>query len=286
MIDSSSKAIEELSKAVLDFVHGRDWSSAEFRAQVLEKAVFSSSSLQQGTTAVTDALDWPDSSIETGSAALFLRDEHLRTTGKRIWGLTFTLYPDGQYDIAYDYNKPAEYDDSDEVGGSANSGPVADVLGGLVDAPQAPSAESFLQQAMVALQAQTAHNTETWGLGTEAQWSLDMNAGSLHFAFADGRKLSAPVQVVGTYNTANGSFLWGWDHPSVPEPLRRAARRVYDYGQTHAIDAFTTRSTHCSESDAWAYTAVAAQFDAAAGAYRGDANGTWVYMVFGMPKAE
>lgn len=225
-----------------------------------------------------------DCEIRVSKALIALRDEHLRTTGKRIWGLTFTLYPDGKYDIAYDYNKPAEYDDSDEAGGSANTGPVADVLGGLVDAPQAPSAESFLQQAMVALQAQTAHNTETWGLGTEAQWNLDMNAGSLHFTFADGRKLSAPVQVVGTYNTANGSFLWGWDHPSVPEPLRRAARRVYDYGQTHAIDAFTTRSTHCSESDAWAYTAAAAQLDGAAGAYRGDAGGTWVYMVFGQVK--
>lgn len=221
--------------------------------------------------------------FELNDACIALRDEYLRTTGKRIWGLTFTLYPDGKYDIAYDYNKPAEYDDSYEVGDSANIGPVAEVLGGLVDTPQAPSAESFLQQAMVALQAQTAHNTEAWGLGTEAQWNLDMNAGSLHFTFADGRKLSAAVQVVGTYNTANGSFLWGWDHPSVPEPLRRAARRVYDYGQTQAIDAFTTRSIHCSESDAWAYTAAAAQLDGADGAYRGDAGGTWVYMVFEKP---
>jgi hypothetical protein len=88
------------------------------------------------------------------------------------------------------------------------------------------------------------------------------------------------VQVVGTYNTSSGTFLWGWDHPSVPEPLRRSAQRVHDYGQAHGIEAFTTRSTTCSESDAWAYAAVAAKLDEAAGAYRGDAGGTRVYMVF------
>jgi hypothetical protein len=103
-------------------------------------------------------------------------------------------------------------------------------------------------------------------LGTETQWNLEMDAGTLRFAFADGRVLTAPVQVIGTYNTSSGTFLWGWDHPSVPEPLRRAAQRVHDYGQAHGIAAFTTRSTTCSESDAW-----------------GDAGGTWVYMVFAPP---
>lgn len=213
MIDSAANATEELSKAVIDFVHGRDWSSASFQAKVFEKAVFSSCNLLQGQDVVSEGLDWPDSSIDTSSATLFLRDEHLRTTGKRIWGLTFTLYPDGKYDIAYDHNKPADYDDSDEAGGTPNASPVADVLGGLLDVPQAPRAESFLQQAVVALQAQTAHNTEAWGLGAEAQWNLDMNAGSLYFTFADGRKLCAAVQVVGTYNTANGTFLWGGGPP-------------------------------------------------------------------------
>lgn len=44
-------------------------------------------------------------------AVISLRDEHLRTTGRRIWGLTFTLYPDGKYHIEYDYQKPADYED-------------------------------------------------------------------------------------------------------------------------------------------------------------------------------
>lgn len=48
-------------------------------------------------------------------ALLFLRDDLLRTTGQRIWGLTFTLYPDGKFKIEYDYDKPEGYEETDEV---------------------------------------------------------------------------------------------------------------------------------------------------------------------------
>lgn len=56
-----------------------------------------------------------DSSIDSGSAVLFLRDNFLRTTGQRIWGLTFTLFLDGKFKIDYDYNKPDGYEETDEV---------------------------------------------------------------------------------------------------------------------------------------------------------------------------
>ena len=48
-------------------------------------------------------------------ALYFLRDDLLRTTGQRIWGLTFTLFPDGKFKIEYDYNKPEGYEETDEV---------------------------------------------------------------------------------------------------------------------------------------------------------------------------
>ena len=48
-------------------------------------------------------------------ACFFLRDNLLSTTGKRIWGLTFTLYPNSKFNIEYDYNKPVGYEESDDV---------------------------------------------------------------------------------------------------------------------------------------------------------------------------
>lgn len=48
-------------------------------------------------------------------ACIFLRDHLLKTTGQRIYGLTFTLTPDGKFTLDYDYERPADYDDSGET---------------------------------------------------------------------------------------------------------------------------------------------------------------------------
>ncbi|VTU37600.1 hypothetical protein H6CHR_05008 [Variovorax sp. PBL-H6] len=48
-------------------------------------------------------------------ATLYLRDDLIKTTGQRIWGMTFTLYPDGKFNIEYDYNMPEGYEETDET---------------------------------------------------------------------------------------------------------------------------------------------------------------------------
>lgn len=48
-------------------------------------------------------------------AVLFLRNEILKNTGNRIWGLLFTLYPDGRFEVEYDYNKPEGYEETDDL---------------------------------------------------------------------------------------------------------------------------------------------------------------------------
>lgn len=47
--------------------------------------------------------------------SVVLRDKMLELTGDKIWGLTFTLYPNGKFEIEYDYDKPEDYEESDEV---------------------------------------------------------------------------------------------------------------------------------------------------------------------------
>lgn len=44
-----------------------------------------------------------------------LKDNMLKLSGDKIWGLTFTLYPDGKFAIEYDYDKPEDYEETDEV---------------------------------------------------------------------------------------------------------------------------------------------------------------------------
>lgn len=139
----------------------------------------------------------------------------------------------------------------------------------------------FIKQSVEGLRTQTSTHAATWHLGEEAKWAADQDNGRIRFTFADGTIAEADFQIVGTYNTLDGTFLWGWDHPSVAEPLRKHAILAKEFGKTHGLAKFTERMVKCSEDDAWEFTAVAARLGKANGAYRGPAGTALVYMTFG-----
>lgn len=111
-------------------------------------------------------------------------------------------------------------------------------------------------------------------------WSADLEAGTIKFTSAT-KAVSAPVQVIGTYNTLDQTFLWAWDHPSIPEPLGADARLARQFGQLQNLPLFTERKVECIEEQAWSLTAVALYLSGAQGAYRGPAGTTMVFMTFG-----
>jgi hypothetical protein len=285
-------AYRQLAQAVVSFCADSEWDSAGTKTSIFSKMTESNYWRRLGEE-ITENDRFPPFEIgsEASRAALFLRDNLQKTTGQRIWGITFTLYPDGKFNIEYDYTKPEEYDLADEQEPPLALADALEKLtatGMQVDSSalvDTTPEQQFLDQALAQLQKQTAQNSTSWGLGEETQWNLDMNAGTLRFGFANGRALDALVQVVGTYNTKDDTFLWGWDHPSVPAPLRRAAQCVHDYGAERNIKQFTARTISCSQDQAWKLTAAAAYLDGATGAYRGEDHGTWVYMTFQLPAA-
>src|SRR5262245_59051366 len=139
----------------------------------------------------------------------------------------------------------------------------------------------FIEQSVEGLRAQTSAHAATWHLGEEANWAADQDVGRIQFTFADGTIAEAELQIVGTYNKLDGTFLWGWDHPSVVEPLQKHARLAKEFGERHGLTNYTERKVKCSEDDAWQFTAVAARLGNANGAYRGPAGSALVYMTFG-----
>ena len=50
---------------------------------------------------------------------------------------------------------------------------------------------------------------------------------------------TAPAQIVGTYNTANGTWLWAWDNPSINPNLTLNAEITREYGEKRGISELT-----------------------------------------------
>jgi hypothetical protein len=141
--------------------------------------------------------------------------------------------------------------------------------------------KQFIAASVSGLQAQTSAHSATWHLGEEETWKADQDTREITFTFANGTTARAEFQIVGTYNTEDGTFLWGWDHPSVDEPLRVSAKAAKQWGEQNHVKEFTTRKVKCTEDEAWQFTAVAARLSGANGAYRGPAGNTLVFMTFG-----
>lgn len=141
---------------------------------------------------------------------------------------------------------------------------------------------AYVQASMEGLRLVTDTHRSTWHLGQETNWSVDQGQGKIVFTFSDGTIAEAPVQIVGTFNSRDDSFMWGWDHPSVMPELQANARKVREFGRENKINELQAQTIECSEQRAWELTAVAMRLSEANGAYRGEAGpGTYVFMNFG-----
>jgi hypothetical protein len=98
-----------------------------------------------------------------------------------------------------------------------------------------------IERAREAMRLRTETAIGLWGMD-EAAWAADLEMGTITFTSAQKRLIAtAPVQVVGTLNTEDDTWLWGWDHPMVSGPIGDHARLVRDFGAKYDLQALTTR---------------------------------------------
>src|SRR5262245_56420707 len=110
----------------------------------------------------------------------------------------------------------------------------------------------LVEQGMEELRLKTAAHDAGWRIG-EADWDVDQDAGFIVFTRSDGIKATCPVQIIGTYNTDDGTWLWAWDHPSVVPALQQHARQVRAYGEQSDIEPLVTQKLACDEYEAWEF---------------------------------
>lgn len=143
-----------------------------------------------------------------------------------------------------------------------------------------PELHHQIEKAMNGLATVTAVHQGTFHID-KAAWSVNLEAGIIVFTTPQGMRAEAPVQIIGTYDTEDGTWLWGWDHPSVPPALAKHAQKMLQYGQEHGFSRLMTLNFPCTEKACWELTALAFQLCGANGAYSGPAGPARIFMTFG-----
>lgn len=157
--------------------------------------------------------------------------------------------------------------------------------------PSAPGPESSLPadyqdlvaQSIEELRLKTDAHHRLWHLG-EADWHVDQDTGQIVFSASNGMVATCSVQIIGSFNTDNATWLWAWDNPSVQPELRKHAVRLREYGASKGISELTTRKLSTTEDKCWEFTALACKLNDAQGGYRGPSGPMLIFMTFGQPQ--
>lgn len=150
--------------------------------------------------------------------------------------------------------------------------------------PEDQEFAQLLEASFTELQMKTAAHQGAWGFGKFDRWDMDMDQGDLIFSNRDGATATCPAQVIGSYDSVNGTWMWAWANGSIPETLTVDSRKVKQYGESHQIDKLTTPEFAADETEAWTLTALAAKLCESQGAYRGPAGRNAVFMTFSQVK--
>lgn len=147
-----------------------------------------------------------------------------------------------------------------------------------------PDFDTLLEQSMAELRLKTEAHDGTWQLG-KCDWDIDQDTGVIIFTSPKKIVATCSVQIIGTLNTKDKTWLWGWDHPSVDPALQKHARICLAYGEKHGIELLTSQKlTDTSEEEGWQFTALACKLADAQGGFRGKMDATAIYVTFGTPR--
>lgn len=144
--------------------------------------------------------------------------------------------------------------------------------------------ETLVERGVGELGILTQSHDNLFGL-SEAEWSVDLDAGTITFTNPEkGLEATAHVQVLGTYNTDDGTWLWSWENSSIPETCTADATRVREYGERHGYEELTTAKLEMDQEAVWDFVALAVALTGAQGAYCGPAGPTLVFLTYGTVK--
>ena len=141
----------------------------------------------------------------------------------------------------------------------------------MFSAALSPEADRFLAEATAQFNATQKQLDEQWQLPGYERWEYDPGTGMLELSYADGSKLFANGQLLGTYCVADRTFEWAWNSPHFRKsPIAAASREARAVGQRLGIAYLVEGMIPVPTEVALSYVcAIGLKASGAAGVFRG-----------------
>ncbi len=155
------------------------------------------------------------------------------------------------------------------------NGLLLEFAGRMADSGARQLPENFQQLAVNAqffVKTRMAGSDLGKALGLVKNYRLNLKKGRITLEFETRPDISADAQIAGTYSD-DGTFMWGWSHPEVPEPMQAAAWAVQQFGDRQEIEQLLTRGGQTDAGLLDKYLAICAYISNADGVFLGDHGG-------------
>ena len=141
--------------------------------------------------------------------------------------------------------------------------------------------KTLLDGCMEGLRLQVEAHQGSWRFGEEDRWDFSKSSGELVFTFPE-IVVRTSAQIIGSFDSREGRWLWGWANTTIPDSLTRDSVRVREYGEQHQIRRLTTPKWSGEEMDGWHMAALANHLCESNGCYRGPSDKTYIFFTLGV----
>jgi hypothetical protein len=139
--------------------------------------------------------------------------------------------------------------------------------------------DDWCDEAFAAFQAKQQKITDAYRLEDWVRYDYDAHACTLTFSDANGPRVVADIQVVGSIG--DDDWMWGWANDNWPAQSTDVMHRVRDFGVQNGIEELTSDFLVSDDLPGlgWMLAAIATRVLDAEGAYRAPGDPGAVYLL-------
>jgi hypothetical protein len=140
--------------------------------------------------------------------------------------------------------------------------------------------QMLLETARAECREKLESTKASYALGSHARYDLDLERGTMRFSDAGGAvRVTATIQVAGTWFPSSNEWLWGWDNDALPIVSREQLTVVRELGVGEDLYMLSSSFGSCRDIEAWAMTALAGKLLDCEGFYRAPTDSAQLFLL-------
>lgn len=134
--------------------------------------------------------------------------------------------------------------------------------------------QEYIDNCFDELERKQQYLIDTFGFGSFDNFEYDFDKEELYLLKNEEVLVKARIVPIGSFNTENGSWMWGWANEAFPVKLRNKSSRLKELETITGFEMFGNEMAEIDEDMAWEIAAMSLNLLGFEGVYRGPGKNT------------